>query len=959
MESYEPPPVRPARIGQVFLPLFLLLIGIPAAANLYIEMRWFDALGHGEIFSTILSTKLVVGTLIGLVVGLVLAVNLRLAHVFSRGLAPLFLHDPDGVPRVNLSEVTARLVWPASIMIGLLTGLFNYRHWATWLLHRGGVDFGVQDPIFGRDVGFYMFDLPLLSTASSITMWAVGVSAAGAAAVYIAGGALTISETSSRLHPAARAHLSVLAAIVLAILAFNAYLDMFQILYSTTSERMDGASYADVNAKLPALRLKIALAAVGAVLILASITREGMGLAILAVVLYVAAQFAVQLYPSMVHKFSVLPNELERETPYIKNNIEATRAAYGLDDVTERELSAQDALTAQDIANNAATVENIRLWDHRPLLDTFAQIQEIRTYYDFKSVDNDRYIIDGRLRQTMLSPRELPMESVPAKTWINERFFYTHGYGLTLGPVNETTPQGLPVLFVKDIPPVSDTPSIKVTNPSIYFGELSNDHVFVRTAHRAFHRPSGEGNVETDYDGDGGIRFDSTLLKLALATKLGELKLLLTDDIDSDSRVLLHRNIRDRVSRVAPFLELDPDPYMVVRDDGTLVWIFDAYTASAAYPYAQSSPERINYIRNSVKAVVDAYHGTVDLYIADAEDPIIQTWQRIFPDSFKPMSEMPDDVRFHLRYPELIFQIQTQMFTIYHMAEAQLVYNREDEWQVPDISSGEAKAAMEPYYTVMKLPGEKEAEFIQMLPFTPKRKDNLAAWMVARSDADKLGELVVYTFPKDRLIFGPQQVVNRINQDAEISRQISLWDQRGSQAVFGTLLVIPIEESLIYVRPLYLRSQGGKIPELKRVIVAYENEIAMEPSLAGAMDAIFGKPGAPRQVGTAETAAQVTPEAAAQGDTRPPPLKLPAAATRADGPPGPDAVEALRHFEAAVAAQRAGDWAAYGAELEQVEKLLRKLQPEPSAPAPQPAAPPPTPEPATPEAPKEDAPAPN
>ena len=569
----------------------------------------------------------------------------------------------------------------------------------------------------------------------------------------------------------------------------------------------------------------------------------------------------------------------------------------------------------------------MRLWDHQPLLDTFAQIQEIRTYYDFASVDNDRYMIDGQLRQTMLSPRELSTSSLPNRTWINERFVFTHGYGLTLGPVNETTDEGLPVLMVQDIPPISNTPSIKVTQPSIYFGELVSDHVFVRTRDKEFHYPSGDGNVETEYDGEDGVRFDSGLARLAIAIRLGTLKLLLSNDIDTDSRVLMYRNISERVRKVTPFLAFDGDPYMVVREDGTLVWICDAYTVSNRYPYAEPVPTGVNYIRNSVKVVVDAYQGTVTPYAVDDKDPILAAWRKVFPNTFRPLSEMPADLRAHLRYPEQIFAMQAEMFTTYHMAEAQLLYNREDQWEVPTISAQESKQKMSPYYTVMKLPGENEAEFILMLPFSPKRKDNLAAWMVARSDGEHLGELVVYTFPKDRLVFGPQQVINRINQDAEISRQISLWDQRGSQALFGTLLVVPIEESLIYVRPLYLRSEGGKIPELKRVVVAYEKQIAMEPSLREAINAIFGA--APAAASHAAAASNVQGAEHEQAVGEPPASSD--AAPVATG--GSVQVQALQHFERAIAAQRAGDWAAYGRELDAVEALLRQMQPLPGAPA--------------------------
>jgi len=922
---------RGTRALRVLLPLVLLGIGLPLLARLYIDLRWYRELGHTELFLTPLATRLVIGAATGVAAGAVLFLNLRLARSYSGGLPPLFLYDPDGSPRFNLSETSLRLALPACVALAIMTGLYYDRHWSTWLQFLHASDFGLRDPIFGRDVGFYVFGLPFYEALCGLALWLVGSSLALSAGLYALRGALIVTEHHTRVHRPARIHLSALVALLLATLALNSYLGMFEILQSKLGPMMTGASYADVNARLPALRIKIGVAAVAALLVLASSTREDFNLAILGAVLYIGAQVGVQAYPSFVHRFSVRPNQLEREAPYLKYNIEATRAAYGLNAVAERELSARGTLTAEDIAQNRDTVENIRLWDHQPLLETFAQIQEIRTYYDFAAVDNDRYRINGQLRQVMLSARELTTDSdsLPNPTWINKRLEFTHGYGLTLGPVNETTQEGLPVLFVQDIPPVSHVPDLRVTRPGIYFGELSSDYVFVRTRNREFDYPAGQGNAETDYDGKAGIRFDTPWLRLALALELGSIEILLSDDVDSDSRALLHRNIRTRLQRVAPFLKLDADPYLVVRDDGTLVWICDAYTTTRRYPY--SEPDRRyghNYIRNSVKAVIDAYDGTVTLYAADEQDPLLRTWRRIFPNSFTPLREMPADIRAHLRYPELIFDTQTEMFATYHMRSAELLYNSEDQWEVPAIVTSAGKEKMEPYYTVMKLPDENHAEFILMLPFTPKRKDNLAAWMVARSDGDRLGELIVYRFPKDRLVFGPQQVVTRINQDAEIARQISLWNQRG-QAVFGTLLVIPIEESLIYVRPLYLRSEGGKIPELKRVIVAYEKQIAMKPSLREAVEAVFGARHEPA-VAAGPTASTSAGSSTDTNTDDAMPARTEAEATAA----APTlAAEALRRFERAIAAQRAGDWAQYGAELQAVERALRDMAPGPEAPA--------------------------
>jgi len=471
----------------------------------------------------------------------------------------------------------------------------------------------------------------------------------------------------------------------------------------------------------------------------------------------------------------------------------------------------------------------------RALLDTLGQLQEIRTYYQFNSVDHDRYTIDGKYRQTLLSPRELKSENLPNRTWINEHLTFTHGYGVSLSPVNQVTPQGLPVLLIKDIPPRSSV-DLKVGQPEIYFGELSSDHVFVNTGTKEFDYPEGEKNVYKNYEGSGGFPVDSFINKALLAARFKTLKILFSQDINNESRVLMYRNITERVLKVAPFLRLDSDPYLVVTE-GKMKWIYDAYTVSDRFPYSQTIPRFGNYVRNSVKVVIDAYDGSMDFFISDPNDPIIQTWKKVFPELFKELNEMPEDLRKHIRYPSDLFTIQAFIYATYHMKTPQVFYNKEDQWEIPEIDN----KMMEPYYTIMKLPGNKAEEYILMLPFTPSGKSNLSAWMVAQSDGENYGKLIAYTFPKQKLIYGPNQIVARINQDAEVSRQISLWDQRGSKVIQGTMLVIPIEESLIYVRPLYLKADAGKIPELKRVIVGYEDTIAMERTLEEALAKIFGE----------------------------------------------------------------------------------------------------------------------
>jgi uncharacterized membrane protein (UPF0182 family) len=520
-------------------------------------------------------------------------------------------------------------------------------------------------------------------------------------------------------------------------------------------------------------------------------------------------------------------------------------------------------------------------------------------------VDDDRYWIDGKYRQVLLSPRELNPASLPTRSFINEHLTFTHGMGLTLGPVNQVTSEGLPVLFVRDLPPVS-TVSLKITRPELYYGELTSDFVFTGTKQREFDRPSGETNVYASYQGSGGVRVGSLLRRLVLAVSFGSSKLLLSGDIGSASRMLYYRNIAQRAGRALPFLRFDRDPYLVVTDAGRLRWILDAYTVSDGYPYAARLSDGTSYMRNSVKLVIDAYDGTLAAYVSAPADPLIRTWARVFPGVFLPLDSMPADLRAHLRYPDDLYRTQAGLYTTYHMEAPEDFYHREDQWQIPAIT--EASAAV-PFmrHIIMRLPEEKQAEFVYMVPFTPRGKDNLAAWMVARNDGAAYGKLRVYRLSRQSLVFGPLQIENRINQDTEVSRQVSLWDQRGSKVVWGDLLVIPIEQSLLYVQPLYLQAEGGRIPELKRVVVAYQNQVVMEETLDAGLTRMFG--GSALAPGRPAAAPSAAAPAAEPGDTGVRSLVL----------------EARRHYEAALTAQRAGDWARYGEELKRLGELLDRL----------------------------------
>jgi hypothetical protein len=720
------------------------------------------------------------------------------------------------------------------LVLAVITGLIIGQKWELVQLYFKAVPFGSADPIFGNDYSFYLFTLPLLNLGKSVLWEAFVVLGIGTGIIVFLKQFIYLGPNGIVMQVEARRPLSSLAFYFLILMAMEFHLQRYDLLLGGNGV-VTGIGFADYHGQLPILNAMSVLSLIGSGLSFFIATGRGMKKVALALTGIGVFYFAGSFYPKILQNFVVNPNELIKETPFIEHTIAGSLKAYGLDTTESKSLTGAASLNAESIRANSLTIENIRLWDEEPLLDTLGQIQEIRTYYQFNSVDNDRYTIDGKYRQTLLSPRELQSENLPNRTWINEHLTFTHGYGVSLSPVNQITPQGMPVLFIKDIPPRSNV-DLKVEQPEIYFGELSNDHVFVNTGTKEFDYPEGEENVYKNYEGSGGIPVESIVRKALLAARFKTLKILFSQDIKDESRVLMYRNITERVLKIVPFLRLDSDPYLVVTE-GKMKWIYDAYTVSDRFPYSQTIPRFGNYVRNSVKIVIDAYEGSMQFYIADPNDPIILTWKNIFPELFKDLSEMPEDLRSHIRYPADLFTIQAFIYATYHMKTPQVFYNKEDQWEIPEIDN----KMMEPYYTIMKLPGNTKEEYILMLPFTPRGKSNLSAWMVAQSDGENYGQLVAYTFPKQKLIYGPNQIVARINQDAEVSRQISLWDQRGSKVIQGTMLVIPIEESLIYVRPLYLRADAGKIPELKRVIVGYEDKIAMESTLEKALAKIFGE----------------------------------------------------------------------------------------------------------------------
>ena len=906
--------------------LFVALIIVPWLASFATDWLWYNEIGFRSVFTTSLVWRVGLFLSGGIFAFGYFYGNVKLARGAGTGFPVLYVNRGDGVS-IDVSRTLTRLFIPAAIVLAFITAISFSASWLVVLKAIHGVPIGTRDPVFGRDISFYLFTLPVISGVLSTLITLTFLSLLGAGLMYWMRNDITLPPRRATAKPRAARHLGGLLAFWFLLLAVRHWIvGTADLLYSTTGPLL-GASYTDVHVALPGLYVCAIAAILAAIWVVVGMMRGTLvWSAISAVVLYaVVSVLARGVVPAAYQKLVVSANELSREAPYLTDHIAATRKAWGLENVESRDLSGEVQLSMADIKANAATVDNVRLWERPLLQQTFSQLQEIRTYYDFVSVDDDRYTIDGHYRQVHVAARELNTESLPTRTFINDRLTFTHGMGLTMAPVNQVTTEGLPVLFIKDLPPVS-TISVKLTRPQIYYGELTNEYVFVGTKQKEFDYPSGETNIYTNYTGRGGVPIGSFIRRVLYAFQLGSLKILLSDDIRANARILYRRNVMERATTAMPFLDFDNDPYLTISDSGELKWILDAYTTSDMYPYSQRTSDGTNYMRNSVKVVIDAYDGTVDAYIADPNDPVIKTYAGIFGPIFKPLTAMPADIRRHVRYPGDLFRLQAALHATYHMTEPDAFYHREDQWQIP---GGSAKGTNEnPFqrHIIMKLPGEQNPEFIFMTPFTPRGKDNLAAWMVARMDGENYGKLSVYRFPKQSLVYGPKQIANRINQDTEISRQLTLWDQRGSEVIRGELLVIPIEESLIYVQPIYLRAEGGSIPELKRVVVAHENRVVMGETLDEGLNALFGS-GAASQTPTSieDSLATLSPSA---------PAVPGATAIGAPAPAAPSTAtaallrEAQAHYDRAIAAQRAGNWADYGREIEQLGATLRLLKVE-------------------------------
>ncbi|MDN5347378.1 MAG: uncharacterized protein PWP65_942 [Clostridia bacterium] len=765
--------------------------------------------------------------------------------------------------------------------------------------------FGQVDPLFGKDIGFFVFELPFWHYIYSLLLVALLGAALVTGLIYLIFQPASLLGLRRGRFTRPQVHFSILVALFFALQGWGFRLRAFNLVLSPRGV-VFGAGYTDVHAQLPAYNILAFISLLCAALILINAFRRNLRLVFGSVILLASTYFLLAVvYPLAVQKFQVEPNEFSREEPYLKYNIAFTRKAYGLDKISERSFPAAANLTPEKLAANRATLENIRLWDYRPLQQTYSQLQEIRPYYRFKDIDIDRYNINGTYRQVMLSARELDVNKLPdrAKNWINKKLRYTHGYGLAMSPANAVTAAGQPEFLIGDLP-IKSPADLPVKSPQIYFGELTDDYIIVNSKIAEFDYPSSgdEDFVETRYNGSGGVALNNLWRRVIFAFYFSDYRLFISGEVDTKSRILYNRNIHQRVRKAMPLLRYDRDPYLVVAD-GRLFWIQDAYTTTNMYPYSEPAPEGYNYLRNAVKVVIDAYNGSMDFYLADPGDPLALTLQKIFPGIFKPLEEMPASLRLHLRYPEELFLTQAKMLTNYHMENPMLFYNKEDFWSIPEEISGNKRVTMEPYYTLLRLPGEQKPEFVLMLPFTPARKVNMISWLAARNDPPNYGELILFTFPKDRAIYGPMQIEARIDQDAQISQQLTLWDQRGSQVIRGNLLVLPVEDSLIYVEPIFLQAQESKLPELRRVIVAHGERLAMAETLDQALQAVLG-------------GAQARPVAQTPG-----PASVPPAAGLAD------LIEAAnRLYNEALERQKAGDWAGYGRSLDELRQVLQKMK---------------------------------
>ncbi len=973
-------------LPAIVVAIVVVLVGGRSLAELITDVMWYDSVGYRDVLLTRLGAQLGLFVLGGLVALVALVGNLLLAGrlsgeppdsaggamqswierlneaaraaeraaggydrprtVGSNGPAGT-VDTPDMAALIPLGRMVLGAL-AVLVVLGAAGGVSGA--WETVLLWLNRVPFApdghaVTDPIFGRDIGFFLFELPFLRLIQSV---AVGLLIAGlaiAAGRYV----LTALVRGMTFSTPARVHLAVLGGLALLAIAYGYQLDKLELAYGTRGVGA-GVAYADANAQFFAYDLLTILSGLAAAFVVgAAFTRWVWPLGATVVVWVLASLLVGRLYPEAIQRLVVDPNRLAQETPYIRNNIAMTRLAFGFANADgspawddSRRYRGDQPLSATAIEDEEATFRNARLWDYRPLGNTLDQLQTIRRYYDFVDVDTDRYLIDDVARQVMVSARELDLAGNPDATgFVNQRIIFTHGVGVAMVPVNEVASEGQPRLFIRNLPPISSDGAPEITEPRIYFGERPNDYVVVGAKQAEFDYPRGEadpngvdvGGFETRWTAKTGIPIGSTFARLLFAWRFGSLDLFISDQITADSQLLFHRSLRDRVPRIAPFLRYDKDPYVVVDDAGRLSYIWDAYTTTDLFPHANSfepadlgqasglAGEPFNYIRNSVKVVVNAYDGTTTLYVADGADPLIRAWQGVFPSLFRPLSDLPADLAAHLRVPEEGFNVQTRMYGRYHVRDPRTFFQNDDLWTVPTAQTSEQTLPTEAYYVIMRLPGEPDAEFLLLQPMVLRERPNMIAWVAARSDAPNYGAVRVYNFPADTTVFGPAQIEARIDQDPEISAQVTLWNQSGSQVIRGNLIVVPVGDSLIYLQPVYLQSTGSSFPEFQRIVVASPTDVVWAPTLGESLRLLLEAQGTPGPGSSPPPSP--TPAPTPSGGPTPPPSAAPSDELPTDVAGLVD--YALAHDQLARQALRDGDFARYGEEIAKVEAALRRL----------------------------------
>lgn len=924
---------RRFRIAVVLI-ILAFLISISTIVAFYTDLLWYRELGFAQVFWTILRSKVLLALGFGLVFFLFAMLNLalvmRIMPTYRMAIDPT---DPMERYRGSFLPYFRWIAIGVSGFLGLLFALAVTPYWERILLALNSVPFGTTDPVFNRDLSFFVFRLPFYEFLYGwLFTGLVVVTIVALLAHYVTGG-IRPQSPGDRVTPQVKAHLSALLGLIALLRAWGYRLDQFKLLYSERGD-ITGASYTDIHAERPALTLLIVISVIVAGLFLVNIRRRGWVLPLAGVGLWLLISvLALGAFPFVIQRFTVVPSQLQKEQPFIERNIEATRVGYGIDSIEERESDVITGITGEAVNSNRPTIDNIRLWDPETLSTAYRQLQNIRTYYEFADVDVDRYSIDGRLHQVMLSAREMALQNLDTTAWQNLHVVYTHGYGAVVSPANKVSPEGGPTFLVQNVPPQSSAPTLEVKQPGVYYGEGMSDYSLVRTEQQELDFGTETGNEFTTYAGSGGVKVSGLIRRLAFAWRFRAANIAISGLIDEDSRIIYFRNVHERLRKAAPFLRFDGDPYPVIAG-GRLVWIADGYTVSDMFPYSEriefgertvrrsvrgevigpTIEGRNNYIRNSVKATIDAYDGTVTFYVWDPKDPIIGAWRGIFPDVFKDASQMPEELRTHVRYPEDLFRIQTAIYQRWHMTDPRTFFTREDQWVIPDDPTSRAIAGagvlseIQPYYLLMKLPDSDQEEYILFLPFNPRGRPNMVAYVAAKSGPEDYGKLIDFRFPKGRLIHGVNQVHSRINSTPEISTARSLLGREGSDVIFGNLLVIPIQNSVLYAQPFFVQATANPIPELKRVILATSERVVMGNTLEDALRLLLE--GGPVAVGE-------------------------------PGELGPTSVEeaiaeALQHFEAAKAALREGDLARYEREIKAAEDALRRSRSPSPSPSPSP-----------------------